>query len=555
MPIDTRQMAGNALATGQGTTVNVVLDRPTLPGSTVIVIACGTRDGWLPLPMVLNASGFSQAVDRVEDELAVAVWYRADAPAMSSISVSTLTGRAFLVRVLEITGLAQSAVLDKVVVNGDNDDYKQGSNTPRSGSTGTTSQADELVLGIVANRYSSTQSGFTGGLVRLSDTVTPDRWSEDDYKRSRLTVHSQIASQTGSWQIGAQLPTKRDWIAAVITFKGGSLGPLRMTSVDQTPVLNTNGGSGDLTVFGPLISTGQADVLSTAGGIGRMGPFELQWRFGGWDGVTVGEGTDIRVERIDGIGGFEMRVTDGDFPRGDGSARGVDLQAARQIVVEMNFDDVDQANLEDLTQQLLAALRPQRDEDWDLLFRMPGMPLQVVRVRPIQLAREVTAEQLLRRNLSVALRAADPRIYSAREQAIRVPITPAGQTVVDVASAPNVGNGRAYPVIRATNNGTQTITGFQLVNAAVNVAFEIETVMPPGSQLVGDMPARMTAVPRPTVALDDQPKYGAWAPPRTPFYLGPDPEAVNGVNAVWCRTTPEGAALDVVLEYRDTWSS
>lgn len=551
---DTRQMAGNALATGQGTTVKVVLDKPTLPGSTVVVIAEGTRDSWVPLPMVLNASGFSQAVDRVEDELALAVWYQAAAPAMSAISVSTLTGRAFQVRVLEITGLAQSAVLDKVAVNGDNDDYKQGSSTPRSGSTGNISQADEYVLGIVANRYSTTQSGFTGGLVRLSDTVTPDTRNEDDYKRCRLTVHQAITTQIGSWAIGAQLATMRDWIAAVITFKGATSGPARMTSLDQAPVLNTTGGSGDLTVFGPLISTGQPDVLATDGGSGRMGPFELQMRFGGWDGFTVGEGADVRVSSIEGLGGWDIRTTDGDFPRGDGSARGIDLQTARQIVVEMNFDDVDQANLEDLTQQLLAALRPQRDEDWDLLFRMPGMPLQLVRCRPIQLSREVTAEQLLRRDVTVALRAADPRLYSARERSIVVPVTPAGQTVVDVASAPNDGTGRAYPIIRLSNRDDVNVTAVQVVNASVNVAFEVATVMPPGSQLVGDMPARMTAAPRPVVSLDDQPKYGAWAPPREPFYLAPDPYAVNGVNAVWCRTTPEGADVVVSLEYRDTWA-
>ncbi|AEA27929.1 hypothetical protein Psed_5802 [Pseudonocardia dioxanivorans CB1190] len=551
---DVRQRAGNAVATGQSGTVKVVLDAPTQPGNTVVVIAAGTRDGWLPWPMVLNASGFSSAVDRVEDELAVVVWYQANAPAMSQVSVSTLTGRAFQVQVLELTGLAQSAVLDKVAVGGDNDDYKAGSSTPRSGSTGNTSQADEFVLGIVANRYSSGQSGFTGGLVRLSDTVTPDRSSEDDYKRCRLTVHAQVTNQVGSWSIGAQLPTKRDWIAAVLTFKGGTIGPARMTSVDQAPVLTTSGGSGDLTVFGPLVSTGQPDVFAATGGTGRMGPFELQLRLGGWDGFTIGEGADVRVNRVEGLSGWEMRVSDGDLSRGDGSSRGIDLQSPRQVVIEMNFDDVDHAALEDVTQQLLRALRPQKTEDWDLLFRLPGMPLRILRCRPIKVGNDITAEQLLRRDLTAALRAADPRIYSARERSIPVPVTPAGQTVVDVASVPNIGNAPAWPLIRITNNDVVPVTRVQVVNPSSGSAFEVATVIPPGSQLTGDMLAYVTQSSGNVVSLDEQPKYGAWVPPREPLSIAPDPYAPNGVNAVWCRTTPEGADVLVALEYRDTWS-
>jgi hypothetical protein len=551
---DVRQRAGNAVASGQSNTVNVVLDAPTQPGNTVVIIATGTRDYWLPLPMVLNNSGFTSVVDRVEDELATVVWVRAGAPAMSTVSVSTATRRAFQVQVLEITGLAQTAVVDRVAVNGDNDDYKQGSSTPRSGSTATTTQADEFVLGIVASRYSSGQSGFTGGLVRLSDTVTPDRSSEDDYKRSRLTIHAQTTTQTGQWSIGAQLPTKRDWIAAVVTFTGGTIGPARMSSVDQAPVVTITGGSGNLTVFGPLQSKGQADVVTIDGGVGRMGPFELQWRLGGWDGYTIGEGTDVRVSRIEGIGGWELRVSDEDLPRGDGSARGTDLQAARLLAIEMNFDDIDPAKLEDVTQDILRALRPQRTEDWDLLFRLPGMPLQLIRCRPIQVPRVIDAEQLLRRNLTTTLRAADPRIYSARMRSIPIPVTPAGQNVVDVASVPNIGNANAWPVIRIDNRDSVAVNRVQIVNASAGSTFEVATVIPPGSQVVADMPEYVTQGAGNVIELDEQPKYGAWVPPREPFFLAADPYAVDGVNAVWARTTPEGANVVISLEYRDTWS-
>ncbi|MGD9989314.1 hypothetical protein [Pseudonocardia sp.] len=549
-----RQLAGNSIATGAGRTVSVTFDQPTLPGSLVVVVASGTRDYWTSYGFTLNASGFTQAFTRVEDELMMTVWYQAAAPAMSTLSVSINSGRAFQVRAHEVTGMAQTAVLDQLVHNGDNDDYKRGSSTPRSGSTGTLAQSDEYVMAFIANRYVSEQSGFTGGLTRLSDTITPDRWSEDDYKRSRLTVHQAITSATSAWSIGAQLATMRDWIAAVLTFKGGASGPARMVSTDQPAVLTTTGGSGDLTVFGPLVSTNQPEVLSAADGSGQFGPFELQWRLGGWDGLLIGQDTDYRIEKIDGLGGWDMRISDGDFPRGDGSSRGVDYQSAREIVFSVNFDHPSRSVMETRTQALLAALRPQPDEDWELLFRLPGMPLQMLRCRPTALARELDIVQMLLRSQTFALRAADPRIYSASERIISVPVTPAGQDDVDTASVANVGNAPAYPVVRIDNRGSTEVTAVQVVNATAGSAFEISGVIPPGAQLVGDMPARVTAAPRSVVTLDGQPKYGAWQPPRDPFYLAPDPYAAAGVNAVWCRTTPAGANVNVSLEYRDTWS-
>lgn len=549
-----RQFTGNAVATGGGRTVPVTFDQPTLPGSLVIVIASGTRDAWTIFGFSLNASGFTHAFTRVEDELMMTVWYQAAAPAMSTLSVSTSSGRAFQVRAHEVTGMAQNTVLDQLVHNGDNDDYKQGSSTPRSGSTGTLGQSDEYVLGLVANRYVSGQSGFTGGLTRLSDSITPDRYSEDDYKRSRLTVHQAITSATSPWSIGAQLATMRDWIAAVLTFRGGTSGPARMVSTDQTAVLTTTGGAGDLTVFGPLVSTNQPEVLHADSGSGRFGPFEGQWRLGGWDGLLIGQSTDYRIEKITGLGGWDMRISDGDFPRGDGSSRGVDYQSAREVLFQVNFDHPSRAVLEDLTQTLLGALRPQPDEDWELLFRLPGMPLQMLRCRPTSLARELDIVQMLLRSQAFALRAADPRIYSAFERNIPVPVTPAGQDLVDTASVINAGNAPAYPVIRIDNRGTVQVTSVQVVNATAGSAFEIAGAIPPGAQLVGDMPARVTAAGRSVVTLDGQPKYGLWQPPREPFYLAPEPYAESGVNAVWCRTTPAGAAVNVSLEYRDTWA-
>lgn len=552
MPIALRQTAGNAISASQGSTCTVSLSTPTAAGSLIVVWALANHSSYGYYPLY-GPAGFTLAMAQTEDETTLAVWYRAASPAMTQISVLSSASKALLVRVQEYTGAAQTAVLDKISFEGDNDENGgNGSDDPHSGSTGTTSQADELVVGAIGNRYSSTtQYGFTGGLTKLSEHTTPS--SDDDSRRLRLSVHQAFQSVAGSWSLGGRLSTVRDWIAVILTFKGGTIGPARMTSLNQAPMLTTGGG-GDLTVFGPLKSVTATESMITVAGAGRIGPFENQLRLGGWDGLLIGASTPYRIESIEGLGGWDMRVSDLEFPRGDGAQRGVDLQSARQILIKTNFHDLDPVVMEQLTVDLYNALVPQRDTDWELLFRLVGQPLQQISVRPITLNRLIDRDQMIRRDQSIALRAADPRIYSSRELVANVDVTPAGQGTVLTTSVVNEGNGRAYPVIRITNHASYTVTAARVVNATADCAFEILGSIAPGAQVVGDMPARVTQAPRSVVTMQGQSVYGAWQPPREPFFLAPDPEVPAGVNAIYLTTTPPGAPVVASLEYRDTWA-
>lgn len=544
-----RQSAGNGVPTtgALATTCRTSLAAPTIAGNLIVVVAISSHeDGYGGT--LYGPSGFTTAVYRTEDEITLGVWYRQDSAPLSSVSVLSLGRRSVQMQVLEYEGAAQANALDRVTVS------QARSSSPRSGTTATTSQADEVVVGVIGNRYpSTTQGGFTGGFSTLSNTVTPTGAPYDsDDQRSRLTVHHRLPTTTGTFSLSGTLSTARDWIAAVVTFRGGTSGPARMTSLNAPPVLRS-AGRGDLTVFGPLRSTLAQPVLSTVGGAGRIGPFEWQFRLGGWSGLLIGFETDYEIVSVDGLGGIDVRTSDGDFPRGDGAYRGADYQSARQVLFTVNFVG-NPAELETKMAALAAALTPQRDTDWDLLFRNPGQPLQLLRCRPVQLFREQNHIQSLSITQSFALRAADPRIYSARERVVSIPVSPAGTNIVTVVSAVNAGNARAYPVIRFSNRGDVDVTNIQLVNATANIAFEITAVIPPGGQLVGDMPARVTAAPRSVVQLDGQSRYGSWQPPREPFYLAPDPDTRDGVNALYLRTTPAGADVKATIEYRDTWA-
>lgn len=531
---------------------SVNLGTATLPNSLLFLVAAAThnRENGSALPN--DPAGFTRVLLRKEDKLTVAVWRREAAPATTKATVQA-SGETFTLqaRLIEFTGAAQSGAIDRVTVGGANPESGPGSQFPSSGSTGNTAQADEGLFGVMVNRYGSTvQLGFSGGLAKLYETVSSS--GEPDHDRTRMTVHAATTTAIGSYRLSALLSSNRDWVTALISFRGGSLGPARMSSRNQGPAIRI-GGRGTLTAFGPLLSRNQGPAIRI-GGSGWIGPFEQQFLLGGRGGLLIGAGTPYRVESVEGLGGWDIRSSDADFPRGDGAQRGIDLQSARQVAFRVNFD-ADPVELEQRMQALLSALRPQRDSDWDLIFRLVGSPLQMLRCRPMSLTREMNAEQFIRTQQAFALRAADPRIYSVRTREVVVPVTPAGaDTAVTAVSVTNAGNDDAYPVIRIRGAPGVDVTNIQLINASADVRFEVSTVLSESGEIVGDMPAVVTGAPRSKVTLDGNGIYGAWQSPREPFSIAPDPIAPGGVNAVYLRTVPAGAPVTCVLEYRDTSS-
>ena len=186
-----RQSAGNAVGSGQSRTCTVTFSVPTADKNLVVAWAVTTSG----TAVLTGPSGFTQVPggNRAVGSLKLVMWYYEGAPAMTSVAVTTNTDRALRVQAIEYDGAAQSGALDKVTVLTGIDQ------APKTGSSGTTAQADSIVVAAVANRYASaTQFGFAGGLTRLLDAVTPSSWgffgSDPDDRRCRLTVHQAITS-------------------------------------------------------------------------------------------------------------------------------------------------------------------------------------------------------------------------------------------------------------------------------------------------------------------------------------------------------------------------
>lgn len=539
------QVAANAVAKYQSRTVKATFARPTTPGSLIVVVCAAA--GTLPSNLTAPGPGFQLIRGGGLRDIQQSVWYRQAAPSITSVEVTALDdNKSLQLRALEYSGMAQANVLDKVAFQ------LQENDSPSTGASGTTAQGDEVVLAFVTNQYASTsQYGWTGGLTRLYETTSPQssRWRQEDWERSRLTVHQSITTATGNFALAGRLSSSRRWIGLLVTFRGQSTGPARFTSTQRTGVLGTRG-SGALTVFGPLRSTVQTNVLRTGGRHARVGPFNYQYRLGGFAGLLIGDETEYTIESHDGLEGWEIRTSDDELPRGDGALRGVDLQSARQILIKLKVGGR-QVDVEAAMDVLYRALVPQRDTDFELIWRHPGRPLRMVRVRPVNLTRELSWEETVVNHQAIALIAADPRHYSAGVHSVRVPAT-AEQNIGAIIPVVllNEGNGAAYPLIRIAGPplGSEPVTRVELVNQSGDVSFVVETVLPAGSTLVGDMEARATGAARSVVTVDGQPKYGGWVHPRTTFRLAP------GSNRLYLRTTPATAQVTATIEYRDTWS-
>jgi hypothetical protein len=543
------QSTSNSVCRYQTRTVTAVFDHPTAAKNLIYltISAAGSSSATFTVP-----SGFVLIRNKGVGSLQLATYYYQGAPSMNSVTVTTNKDQSLHVRAFEYAGAAQTNALDQVSVSSSQDDRCD------TGTTPITQQPDEIVVAAVANRYASTtQSGFTGGLTRLFEALTPQYygWSgwNNDEDRHRCTHHHLIASQVAQFFLRCYLSSRRDWIAIVVTFRGGSSGPKRMTSTTQPAIAKISGG-GQLTAFGPLRSTQQPAAIALSGGASRMSLFNYQYRLGSWTGLLIGSGTVFRVQGTDGLGGHDVRTSDDDLPRGDGSLRGIDLESARQVSFTVNVDGPGRDDVERNVDTLYRALIPQRDTDWELIWRHPTQPMKKMLVRPVSLPRTRDNTQLTNAKQTFILRASDPRHYAAVSKVVTIPVSPASGAPI-VVQVVNDGDIAAYPIITITGpKSSVPVTRVQLINDTALVTFDVALTLPRGSTLVGDMAARATGAPRSIITLDGQSKYGSWQLPRDPFRIDPDPAGQGSFNNIRLVTEPAGAPVTCTIEFSDTWA-
>lgn len=541
MAIELRQQAFATKDSRSGRSATAVFDQPTIKHNFLFVAGATTSES---ASLTITDSNFVKIRERIQGDLKVAIWYYENANATSSVTMRISRSRPFLFRVLEYSGVRQGSSLDRSASFGRSD------RDCDSGTTGTSTQAESLVLGVIANEFASCrQFGFSGGLSRLFDEVTPD--DDFDSDRVRLSVHQFIASSTSSWRLRAKLSSHRNWGAIIAVFKGASTGPRRMASTktdDDHKTVKTRG-RGVLTAFGPLKSTLTTPATVSITGSGSMWPFEYQYWLNN-RGLVIGNGTDYRVLSVEGLEGWQMRVSDEDLPFDDGAVRGTDLMAPRIITFNLGMIPTGgsvtevEAALSNLWDQLV----PQKNQDWELVWRHPGRGVWMVRCRPIELIRGHDARRVLFQDQKFMLRAADPKHYSPVLYGVGLTVSTATTTVLNQISS--TGNAPLYPYIEL--KAGQALTRVQLGNVTTGQVLDVRTAIPSGSTLIADMPARITAAGTSVITVDGVSKYGAWQPPREPFRLDPHPSAEDGVNEIYLITEPAGATVTCNFFLRPT---
>lgn len=551
-PPKLEQSAQNSVCRYENRTCTATFDKPTGPNNLVFVSAV---IGGGPVS-VQGPAGFTLIRTVAIKQVQVCTWYYPAAPSMNAVSITIGDDRSIQLRVKEYSGAAQSDVLDQIVVKTDESDRCY------TGTTGIIAQADEIVIATIGNAYTAcSQSGFDGGLIRLFENISPQkfwrnyRWYyNDDQDRTRCTHHHLITKVISTFYLSCFLTSQREWVAILVTFRGGSSGPKQLSSKNQGPVVRAcspglNGGKAVLDAFGPMTSgtkVVQRPVSSNPIGTAIIQPFNYQYLIGP-NKKLIGSGTQFHVKSTDGLYGWDVRTSDSDLPRGDGSQRGVDLASARLVTFEVNVGkgrDLVELNMAELSRALL----PQRDEDWALTWRHPDSPAKILYCRPITLPRMRDNTQLQFANVKFVLRASDPRHYSAVPKSVVI----TNGTSVNVT---NEGNAPAYPLITVVGpTSGPPVTRITLTNQSALVTFDVSLTLPTKSILQGDMSARITNAPKSVITLDGVSRYGAWQLPRDPFRIDADPLGQNGYNVVSLQTVPANAPVYCTLDYRDTWA-
>lgn len=292
-------------------------------------------------------------------------------------------------------------------------------------------------------------------------------------------------------------------------------------------------------------------------------------------GLVTGEGTSIRLFQVDGLEDLDVRDGDRDAPRDDGGVPGSHFAAQKTFVLTYRIAPGNTTTLEELLASFYAAYsRRELDQD-EWMFKFPGQPERMVRARPVRRVRPRTRAGTVAAavEVTVAMKATDPRIYATEQQQDVVPILelseegfelpadlPINMAAAVVADATLINNGtsEAYPILQFEfeAGGAGDVDGLLLTNQTNGSVFEMGPdpqatayAQVAGQTLIADMDAIVRKVPDvDPIRISSSSRYTHWQMPRDPFHLSPGP------NVLTFEVIGDTPSSDVValVQWRDT---
>ena len=286
-----------------------------------------------------------------------------------------------------------------------------------------------------------------------------------------------------------------------------------------------------------------------------------------YNGLDIGNAYPVGLIEAEGLTDLTVGMGDSSIPRGSGDVPGLSVAKARTVTLTLRVrGDKRSQELADDVKTVVSAFAMSQ-EPKALTFKEPGVPEQLVyvRVAGVHVPRKPTLT-LGYRPVTVRLKAADPRVYSAEEYSDTAGIyNPSGGGIdynkdgnIDYLGDPsageviarNDGNAEAFPVVRFYGPTTGTMTGATIQNITTGAVadFDFASGLLSSDIFTADFRRLVTVDPGevPYIRLNSSNRYGEWQLPRTPFSLAP------GDNVL--RLEVDGTTTDAqaVITWRDT---
>jgi hypothetical protein len=170
-------------------------------GTTANRVSSITQTGatWVQASTATNANGVT-----------VEIWYANNVTsAGTGVTVNLAATLKASAVIAEYSGLLTSGVLNQTANNTGN------STSPSTGTTGTTSQADQLWIGGMANINTSTYSAETNSFTELAESASTGGAATT---RNNTVLEERIVSATGTASTAATLSATQQWAGAIATF-------------------------------------------------------------------------------------------------------------------------------------------------------------------------------------------------------------------------------------------------------------------------------------------------------------------------------------------------
>ncbi|MGD9109716.1 MAG: hypothetical protein PVG93_02135, partial [Phycisphaerales bacterium] len=234
---------GSVYDNDSGTTLNIPVGSAGVAAGNTIIVGFASRGAaTYDPPVVTDDAGntYSEAIHAITYQHGRSyIFYAHIDDALvngDNITITTSSVQSRVAVAGEFSGLLDVDVLDQALENPTGSSTTEQGNNPTVGPTGTTSQANELIIGMIGTEDSSGDAGAGTWLNDFIDGPTI-KTSGASYEW-RVSMGYKMVSATGEFTAAKTYTNEPYWAASVATFKAEYTGP----TYELTIAVDPNGG-------------------------------------------------------------------------------------------------------------------------------------------------------------------------------------------------------------------------------------------------------------------------------------------------------------------------